>query len=308
MRYSDLPTERANPRSRGLDLLPTPDLVRVIHDEDRLVPDVVERVLPEIARLADYAAAALGGEGRLVYIGAGTSGRLGVLDAAECPPTFGTEPGRVVAILAGGPEAVFRSAEGAEDDGAAGEKAVESLCPGPRDVVIAIAASGTTPFSRGGLAAARRAGARTGLITAANAPADVADVVVRIETGPEVIAGSTRMKAGTATKLVLNMISTAAMVRIGKVHDNLMVDLRATSAKLRDRAVRMVVHLTGLDPDAALGALDGAGGEVKTAVVAARLSLTAAAARERLAAAGGRLRGALGAVGAVEEGERKVGP
>jgi N-acetylmuramic acid 6-phosphate etherase len=241
----------------------------------------------------DLAAGALASGGRIVYAGAGTSGRLGVLDAAECPPTFGIEPGRVVAIIAGGPEAVFRASEGAEDNIEAGASAIAALDPGPDDVVIGIAASGVTPWVRGVLVTARAAGAKTAFVTAGE-PSVAADVVVRIETGPEVLAGSTRLKAGTATKLVLNMISTGAMVRTGRVYDNLMVDLRAGSAKLAARAERLVRALTGLDAGEAEAVLADANGEVKTAVVMARRGVSAVEARELLAAANGFLRAALG--------------
>ncbi len=270
-----------------------PELLAVIHGEDRRVPEAVEKVLPGIVPVAERAARALGGLGRLVYVGAGTSGRLGVLDAAECPPTFGVDPSRVVALIAGGPEAVFRSREGAEDDREAGAAAVVALEPGPEDLVVGIAASGITPYVHGALEAARAAGAGTALITAGRPVDPPADHVVRLDTGPEVLAGSTRLKAGTATKMVLNMISTAAMVKIGKVHDNLMVDLVAGSRKLRERAIRLVADLTGLAPGAAAGLLDRAGGEVKTAVVAHELGIGPEESRRRIRRAGGRLRAAL---------------
>jgi N-acetylmuramic acid 6-phosphate etherase len=290
VRYADLPTEQANPRSRGLDLLTTKELVRVMHEADRRVHEAVEAALPEIAAVADLAAEALGRGGRLIYAGAGTSGRLGVLDAAECPPTFGTEPGQVVGIIAGGPGAVFRAREGAEDDGDAGEAAIAELATGEGDLVVGITSSGVTPWVRGALEEAGRRGASTALVTCGDLEDLEIDARVVLATGPEVLAGSTRMKAGTATKLALNMISTAAMVRIGKVYDNLMVDLRAGSAKLRDRALRLVTALTDLAPDEAEPRLAAADGEVKTAVVAERLSVTPARARELLAASGGHLR------------------
>jgi N-acetylmuramic acid 6-phosphate etherase len=296
VRYEELPTEQRNPRSRGLDLLTMPDLLRVIHEEDRSVLSAVEQALPVIAAVAERAARALGGTGRLVYVGAGTSGRLGVLDAAECPPTFGTDPSRVVALIAGGREAVFRAKEGAEDDREAGAAELKALEPAAEDLIVGIAASGITPYVHGALAAAREAGAGTALVTAGNPEDPPAAYVIRLATGPEVLAGSTRMKAGTATKMVLNMISTGAMVRIGKVHDNLMVDLRAGSHKLRQRAVRLVSDLTGLTGEEAASALDRAGGEVKTAVVAHELSITPEESRHRIRQSGGHLRGALGEV------------
>jgi N-acetylmuramic acid 6-phosphate etherase len=273
-----------------------PELLRVIHEEDLRVPPAVEKALPDIALVAERAARALGGSGRLIYVGAGTSGRLGILDAAECPPTFGTDPSRVVALIAGGWEAVFRAKEGAEDDRDAGAAELAALGPRAEDLVVGIAASGVTPYVLGALSVARSAGAATALITAGNPTAPPADCVIRLETGPEVLAGSTRMKAGTATKLVLNMISTAAMVRIGKVYDNLMVDVKVGSQKLRERAIRLVSDLTGLGGEDSAAALDRAGGEVKTAVVAHELGMDPEEARYRIQASGGHLRAALGPV------------
>ncbi len=296
MRYEELPTEQQNPRSRNLDLKSMPELLKVIHEEDRRVPDAVEQALPTIAIVAERAASALGGAGRLIYVGAGTSGRLGILDAAECPPTFGTDPSRVVALIAGGWEAVFRAKEGAEDDRDAGAAELMALKPRIEDLVVGIAASGITPYVHGALAAARDAGAATALITAGNPDNPPAEHVIRLKTGPEVLAGSTRMKAGTATKIVLNMISTGAMVRIGKVHDNLMVDLRVGSSKLRHRAIRLLSNLTGLSAEASATALDHADGEVKTAVVAHGLGISPEESRHRIHRAGGHLRGALGEV------------
>ena len=290
MRYEELPTERVNPRTRGLDLLPTADLLRVIHEEDGSAFAAVGEALDEIGAVADLAANALAAGGRLLYVGAGTSGRLGVLDAAECPPTFGTDPSRVVGIVAGGPDAVFTAREGAEDDRRSGAEDLAALNPGPTDLVVGIAASGVTPYVRGALSAAREAGARRALVTAGDPEGAEAEVVIALFTGPEVIAGSTRMKAGTATKLVLNMISTAAMVRTGKVYENLMVDLKAGSAKLEHRAERLVREVAGLGGEAARDALARSDGEVKTAVVVARLGVTPVEARRRLADAGGFLR------------------
>ncbi len=296
MSYEDLPTEKANPRSRDLDLLTMPELLRVIHEEDLSVPGAVGRALPEIEAVATAAARSIGGGGRLIYVGAGTSGRLGVLDAAECPPTFGTSPETVLALIAGGPEAVFTAREGAEDDGDAGEAELAALDPTAADTVVGIAASGVTPYVHGALRAARRAGAVTALVTAGDPDRVVADHVIRLQTGPEVLAGSTRMKAGTATKMALNMISTAAMVAVGKVYDNLMVDLRVGSAKLEKRAIRLVAQLTDLNAEEAAAALDRAGGEVKTAIVAHRRNFSPERARAEIESADGSMRVALGEV------------
>ena len=232
---------------------------------------------------------------RLVYVGAGTSGRLGVLDASECPPTFRTDPEQVQAIIAGGPGAVFRAVEGAEDDAVAGGASIDERSVGPADVVVGIAASGTTPFVWGALRQAIDRGARTVLLACVPPVGGEppVDVQVRPITGPEVLTGSTRLKAGTATKLVLNQITTLAMVRLGKTYGNRMVDVRASNAKLRGRAVRMVTELTDLDAAAATAALDAAGGHVKVAVVMVLRSVSADEARRLLDAVGGRLRAVL---------------
>ena len=250
----------------------------------------MEGAAESIGRAAELFAAALTVGGRVVYVGAGTSGRLGVLDAAELPPTFGSDPRQVIALLAGGRAAITRAVEGAEDRGHEGERAIATLSVSPADLVIAIAASGITRYSRAALSEGRRRGARTVFITCARPPADLAcDVLIRVDVGPEVIAGSTRLKAGTATKLILNAISTAAMVRLGKVWRGRMVDLVATNAKLRERARRTVEELGGVSPQRAAALLTRAGGSVKLAVAAALLGLPIKAARARLDAVGGRL-------------------
>jgi N-acetylmuramic acid 6-phosphate etherase len=275
--YATLPTEQTNPRLRDLDRLPTERLVAAITREDRRSAASVTGVRRSLVQAVDLVARALGGGGRLVYAGAGTSGRLGVLDAAECPPTFGVPPGTVVGIIAGGRGALWRAVEGAEDRGGDARRALRRLGVGPRDVVCAICASGVTPFALAALVEARRRGARTIVVTCAPSAIlrRLADVVVAPRPGPEVLAGSTRMKAGLATKMVLHTLTTAAMIRLGKVYGNLMVDLRPTSQKLRARALRIIAELTGLDPASTRALARRAGGR-------------------RLAAHGDNLRAALG--------------
>ncbi len=288
------PTEDRNPRSSGLDLLDTRRILEIMNEEDRSVAAAVAKALDSVARAADLAADALDRGGRLVYLGAGTSGRLAALDAAEVPPTFGLAPDRVVAVVAGGDAALRGAVEDAEDDALEAVARMRDLEIGPSDCVVGVTASGITRFVLGGLGEARENGATTVLLTC-GVPQERAPwhAVIALETGPEVVAGSTRLKAGTATKMVLNMISTAAMVRLGKVFDNLMVDVRAGNAKLRRRAVRIVETVAGTSESRAAEALDRCGGEVRTAIVALRRGLDPAAARERLLSRGGRLRAAL---------------
>ncbi len=287
-----LDTERALAASERLDAMSAEEICRVMNAADRAVPEAVERAIAEIAALAQAVADRLGRGGRLFYVGAGTSGRLGVLDASECPPTFRSEPSQVQGVIAGGYDALVRSAEGAEDDPAAAVAALAERAVGPADVVVGIAAGGTTAYVHAALAEGRRRGAFTGFVTcvpAEQAPAE-ADVVVRLLTGPEVLTGSTRLKAGTATKLALNMITTAAFVRLGKTYGNRMVDLRATNAKLWDRGTRLVAELCNLPRDDALALLQRADGQVKVAIVMHHRRCNPPAARARLAAAGGHLR------------------
>ena len=292
-RFRLLPTEQPNPASRGLDRRPLKDLVAVICREDAVVPRAVAAEARHIAKAAELAAAALAGGGRVVFVGAGTSGRLGVLEAAEIPPTFGTSPSAVKAIMAGGRPAVFRSKEGAEDDAKEGARRVRQEAR-KGDLVVGIAASGVTPFVRGALAQARKLGCRTAFITAnTRALVGAADVVIAPRTGPEVLAGSTRLKSGTAAKLVLNAMTTAAMSRLNKVYDNWMVDLKPTNKKLVARAVRVIAHLGGVGPREAERLFAASGRHVKTAVTMARGGLDRRAARRRLAAKGGSLRRAL---------------
>jgi N-acetylmuramic acid 6-phosphate etherase len=263
-------TERRNPATRDMDRASPLEIVDLIAAQDATVPAAVHRAREAVAAAMALAEAAFRAGGRLVYVGAGTSGRLGVLDASECPPTFGTPPGMVVGIIAGGPAALTRSAEGAEDDVAAGARAMDEHGVGTADTVIGIAASGTTPYVGAALARARELGARTALVTCAEPPPvlrEGVDVCVLVETGPEAITGSTRMKAGTATKLVLNTITTGAMVRLGKTWGNLMVDLQVWSEKLQDRGERIVMEVTGAGREAARDAIAAAGGSVRTAIV-----------------------------------------
>lgn len=283
-------TERFNPRTAGIDRASTRDIVDLLQAEDRTVPDAVAAAADSLVALVEDVAARLSRGGRLFYVGAGTSGRLGVLDASECPPTFGTDPDLVQGIIAGGPPALVRAAEGAEDDEAAGRAAITGAAVGEPDFVLGIAASGTTPYVSAALEQALVAGAGTGLLTCSEPPAELAgrvDHPITIRTGPEAIVGSTRLKAGTATKLVLNTITTAAMIRLGKVYGNLMVDLRATSRKLEDRSMRIIEALTGLDRTPAEDLLGAAGGSVKTALAMHGMGVDRRVAEQRLEACEG---------------------
>jgi N-acetylmuramic acid 6-phosphate etherase len=290
-------TERHNRHTRDIDVASAIELVDLIAAEDAGVPGAVAGAREAVARAVDLVEDAFRREGRLLYVGAGTSGRLGVLDAAECPPTFGTPPGMVVGIIAGGAPALVTAVEGAEDDVNAGIAAMDDHHVRAQDVVIGIAASGTTPYVRAALGRARALGARTGLVACAEPPAplrNTCDVCVVVPVGPEVITGSTRMKAGTATKLVLNTITTGAMIRLGKTYGNLMVDLRASNAKLEDRSHRIVMETTGLTRDGAAEVLERADGRVKTAIVMARRGVEREEAERLLAANAGRLRAVVG--------------
>ncbi len=283
-------TERFNPRTAEIDRASTREIVALLNAEDRTVADAVAAEAEAIAAVVDEVAARLRAGGRLLYVGAGTSGRLGVLDAAECPPTFGTDPETVRGIIAGGREALVTAIEGAEDDAGSGRDEIERARVGAGDFVLGIAASGTTPFVRAALEAALDAGAGTGLLSCTEPPADLAgrlDHRITPLTGPEAIVGSTRLKAGTATKLVLNTITTGAMIRVGKVYGNLMVDLRATSAKLVDRSLRIVEALTGLGRAEAMTLLAEADGRVKTALAMYAMDVDRDEAERRLDACGG---------------------
>ena len=290
-----IPTEQVNPASRDIDAMSSRQIVELINAQDTGVAAAVREQLDEVAAVVDLAVERFHRGGRLFYVGCGTSGRLGVLDASECPPTFGTAPERVQGIIAGGPPALVRSSEGKEDIPEDGAAALDERGVDADDLVIGIAACGSTPYVHGALARARELGAATALITCNDAlrSADV-DAVVAPLVGPEVIAGSTRMKAGTATKMILNMITTGAMIRLGKCYGNLMVDLSARSDKLRDRAVRIFKTVTGVaDDDAAWEIIQAAGGRVKTAIVMHQLGLAREAAERRLSDCDGLLRRAL---------------
>jgi N-acetylmuramic acid 6-phosphate etherase len=292
---ASLVTESRNPRSERIDVLPTEEALEMINDEDATVPAAVRREIPRIAEAVDLVVSAVGGGGRLIYVGAGTSGRLGVLDAAECPPTFGTDPAKVRGVIAGGRKALVRAVEGAEDDANGGRREIENLAVGAGDVVMGIAASRRTPFVVAALESAIARGAKTVYLTCT--PRDeltlAADVSICPVVGPEVIMGSTRMKAGTASKLVLNMITTCSMIRLGKVYENMMVDLMSTSRKLRERARRTLMIATGIDYDSACRELRRARGSVKRAIVMLRAGVGPAEAKRLLEEAGGLVRAAI---------------
>jgi N-acetylmuramic acid 6-phosphate etherase len=283
-------TEQRNPRSRRIDELDPLGIVDLINAEDRMVAEAVGEERHAIARALELAEDAFRGGGRLIYVGAGTSGRLGVLDAAEMPPTYGTDPSMVRGVIAGGYEALVRAREGAEDSPADGATAMDEVGVGAGDFVLGIATSGTTPYVHGALDRARELGARTGFLLCTYPPPELLekhDVVIAPLVGPEVITGSTRMKAGTATKLVLNAITTGAMVRLGKVYGNLMVDLQVTCEKLQDRGERILEAMLGLGPEEAGALLERSGGHVKTALVMGKLGVEADVARRRLEESGG---------------------
>lgn len=289
-------TESQNPRSAQLDTLPTLEILRVINDEDQTVALAVQRALPEIARAVDAVVAAFEADGRLFYTGAGASGRTGVIDAVECLPTYSVPPEKVQGVLAGGEGAMMRSVEGAEDDAEQGQRDLAERGLTGADVVIGIAASGTTPYVLGALGYARSLGCVTVGISC-NAPAPVlnaADIPIALLTGPEVVAGSTRMKAGTAQKMALNMISTASMVRLGKVYGNLMVDVQPTNQKLVERSLRIIGQITGTDRLTAQRLLEASGRRVKLAIVMGKLGVEAEEGQRLLDAAGGYLRKVIG--------------
>lgn len=283
-------TEQRNPASQGIDELDAQGIVDLINAEDRRVAEAVGEERESIARALELAEDAFRSGGRLIYVGAGTSGRLGVLDAAEMPPTYGTDPEMVRGVIAGGYDALVRAQEGAEDHPEDGAAEMDRLDVGPKDFVLGIATSGTTPYVHGAVDRALELGARTGFLMCTHPPAELVerlDVVIAPLVGPEVITGSTRMKAGTATKLVLNTITTGAMVRMGKVYGNLMVDLQVTCEKLEDRGQRILQEMLAIERAEAADLLEAAEGHVKTALVMGRLGVDADEARRRLAEASG---------------------
>lgn len=301
-----LTTESVNQRTLGIDAGSARDIVSMLHAEDRTVADAISTELDHLADAVEAVAGAFRAGGRLIYVGAGTSGRLGIVDASECPPTYGTHPAMVQGIIAGGQGAVFKSVEGAEDDPDEGRKALDDLpdtnggrrSVGPPDVVCGIAASGRTPFVLGALDEAHHRGCRTMLVTTnprtvVQPLAPYVDTLICPVVGPEPIAGSTRMKSGTAQKMVLNMITTGAMVRIGKTLGNVMVDLQLTNAKLVERSKRIVMTVGGVDYDTASQLLEKSGGSVKTAIVMAVTGCPREEAESRLTTAHGFVRGAI---------------
>ena len=297
-------TEQRNPRSRQIDRLSALEIVDLVNAEDRMVAEAVGEEREAIVRAMELAVEAFRGGGRLVYVGAGTSGRLGVLDSAEMPPTYGTPPEMVQGVIAGGYAALVRAQEGAEDLPSAGAAAMDEKQVGPLDFVLGIATSGTTPYVHGALARARELGAKTGFLLCTYPTRellDTHDVVIAPLVGPEVITGSTRMKAGTATKMVLNTITTGAMVLMGKVYGNLMVDLQVTCEKLRDRGERILMETLGLDRPGAAELLERAGGHVKTALVMHERGVDQGQAKRLLGEAEGVIARVVGDLGARAE-------
>ncbi len=295
-------TEQRNPRSRDLDKRPVAEILRIMNEEDRGIAEAISRELNAIERVVDAFVEAYGRGGRIFYVGTGTSGRIGILDAAELPPTFGIPPERVQGIIAGGIEAFFRADESLEDDREAGRRVVQEKRMDERDLVIGLTASGETPFVLGCIEEAKRHGITTAGIT--NNPNSAVtrevDIAVIVVVGPEVIAGSTRLKAGTAQKMVLNMISTAAMVKLGKVYDNLMIDVQANNTKLKRRAEAILKELTGADPDRIRAVLAEAGYGVKPALLMLKAGISYHEAKRLLEKHRGFVRGALRELG-IEE-------
>jgi N-acetylmuramic acid 6-phosphate etherase len=291
----ELVTEQPNTASIEIDQMTSLEIVGMMNAEDAVVAAAVAKELPAIAAAVEAIAARLRNGGRLIYLGAGTSGRLGALDAVECPPTFGISPDRIIGCIAGGSFALSQAAEDLEDSAEAGSADIERLNGGSADVLVGITASGRTPYVLGAVASARQRGMLVvGLACNPNTPLhNAVDIMIALDVGPEVIAGSTRLKAGTAQKMALNMLSTATMVRLGKTFGNLMVDVRATNEKLRERALSILAQATGLPRARCEEELAAANGELKTAILSVRANLTPVAARERLARHDGVLRAAL---------------
>lgn len=287
-----LVTESRNPKTMNIDLMPIHEILKVMNEEDQTVPLAVEKAIPEIEKAVKFAIDSFQKGGRLIYIGAGTSGRLGILDASECPPTFGVDPGMVQGIIAGGLEAISRAIEGAEDNETLGGDDLKRIGLTENDTVVGIAASGRTPYVIGALKYAKQIGAKTVAISnnKNSRIGKLVDVAIEVETGPEVITGSTRLKAGTAQKLVLNMISTASMIGIGKVYENLMVDVQPTNEKLVNRAQRIIMEATGCDRETASKALDLAEKNVKAAIIMILLNCSYEEAIEKLEEADGFVR------------------
>lgn len=289
LNLSRLATEQRNDRTTHIDHVSTLEMVRMMNEEDSHVAIAVQQILPDIARAIDVITARLKKGGRLFYMGSGTSGRLGVLDAAECPPTFSTAPELVQGLIAGGQAAMFTAQEGAEDSEYLGQRDLENKRLAACDVVVALSASGRTPYAIGGLHYARSVGAATIALDCSphSHLGSCADIDLCVLPGPEIITGSTRLKAGTAQKMILNMLSTGTMIRLGKVYGNLMVDVKASNQKLEDRACRIVMAATGCTEDTVLTALEASQGQAKTAIVMVLLEVPAAAAASLLAKAGG---------------------
>lgn len=295
MKRGHLITEKMNPRSARLDRMPIHEILTIINTEDQTVSKCVAVALPRIEAFVEKVVSSLKAGGRLIYVGAGTSGRLGVLDASECPPTFSSLPGQIVGLIAGGEPALTRSIEGAEDSEYDGADAVRGIDLQKNDCVLGIASGGTTPYVQGALKYARELGASTGFLTCVNGDefAHLAEIIISVVVGPEVVTGSTRMKAGTATKMVLNMITTTAMVKLNKTYGNLMVDLRAVNSKLWDRGARIISEITSLKYDEAVRMLKSADGEVKTALCMTLKGVEPDMARKLLSDADGSLRAVL---------------
>lgn len=295
MDLKGMTTETRNPHTMELDTMSSLEIITEMNREDAVVPQAIAAELPQIAQAVDWVVAAFAAGGRLFYMGAGTSGRLGVLDASECPPTFGVPAEMVVGLIAGGDAAFLKAVEGAEDSRALGEEDLKAHALCSADIVIGIAASGRTPYVLGGLAYARSVGCKTAAIACnkGSMVGEAADLAIEVEVGPEVLTGSTRLKSGTAQKLILNMISTASMVRSGKAYENLMVDVIQTNEKLCVRAENIVIDATGVSRTAARRAIDEAQGSVKTAITTILAGCSAAEAEARLAAAGGHVRRAI---------------